>query len=313
MFLNYKNDNWNDLPFVCYKWINSIQKIIKSNKIPILNGNTIYITSDYSGQHKKSKYEIMSFLYTDIDNSISWIYNQRYMRQHILTDGRRISFKGMNDRTKMAALIPFLKASFQIRGVMLTIAVSKQINQLCSGPIFLQNTIKELELKGKWDIKSFDKMLFISNIVTTLIGGLSKSNQHIEWITDNDNFTSNNHKINDLKKILEKLTSAYVQVPLNELWLGTTDIDNGDRIEEDLAAIPDLAAGAFCEIINDLADKFGKISPYILMEYKKKASPKSEIIIDWYFSKSQELLKELIVFDKVEDGYHISKFHLKDT
>jgi len=33
----------------------------------------------------------------------------------------------------------------------------------------------------------------------------------------------------------------YIQYQLDELGIGTTEIDEGDRLEEDLTAIPDLA------------------------------------------------------------------------
>ena len=304
-----KNENWTDIENVPEGWINTIQRIIKSNKIPYMNGPDIYIASDYSGQHKQSKYELISVLYTDLENSSYWLENQNYMRKHILRDGRRISLKGLRDEAKFRSLIPFLKASFQIRGVLLTIAVNKEITDLCADIDFFSKLTKRLDLKGKWSLKSFDRMLFIVNIISVLMGGLSKSGQNIYWITDNDDFTANASRLEDLKKLIDRYSSVYVQKPLGEVGLGTTNIDPGDRIEEDLAAITDLSAGALSEVLNGMAKKFGKISHSVDMPYRDKLSDKTEIIMDWYFSKSTELLKELIVFEKEKTGYSVFKFN----
>jgi hypothetical protein len=47
----------------------------------------------------------------DADSSMPWQIERLRIRQRYLPDGRRISFKGLNDVKKQQALIPFLEAT----------------------------------------------------------------------------------------------------------------------------------------------------------------------------------------------------------
>jgi hypothetical protein len=66
-------------------------------------------------------------------------------------------------------------------------------------------------------------------------------------------------------------------------------LDEGDRFEEDLAAIPDIAAGCLCETVNRIHNQHGQV-PSV-----KTVSPgitnKSALIQDWFFFESDTLRK----------------------
>jgi hypothetical protein len=57
--------------------------------------------------------------------------------------------------------------------------------------------------------------------------------------------------------MLSSWSSHYVKHNLGELGIGTTSIDEGDRIEEDLAAVADLVAGAAAEVVTRMAEQCG--------------------------------------------------------
>lgn len=89
-------------------------------------GPTLLLLSDYSGQHKKSKYEAFSFLLTDLKFCWLWDELRADVRSQILKNHRRISLKGMNDDRKRSALIPFLNVANSIPGLIMTMLVNKE-------------------------------------------------------------------------------------------------------------------------------------------------------------------------------------------
>ena len=112
--------------------------------------------------------------------------------------------------------------------------------------------------------------------------------------------------------MLGKFSGLYVRHPLGELGIGTTILDEGDRLEEDLAAIPDLAAGAISEITTKLSRKSGrKIPRGLAIPYTYNFSAKTEIIGSWLMDNTQKLKRTIIVFEKEENGFSVFRLHWK--
>ncbi len=217
-----------------YPWGHTIERILQSVSLPPLDGPVIYISSDYGGSNECSLYETYSVLYLDLKESKEWEWQRREVRARYLADGRRMSFKALNDRQRQAAIGPFLNAANRISGILVTIAVRKSIKVLCSDFQFFEYSKSKLALDPRMTLPSFERMLRIVNLLGLLMGGLAKPNQHVYWISDQDALFANPNRTNDLKNVLEHWTSHYVTWPLGEVGLGTTIIDEGDRVEEDL-------------------------------------------------------------------------------
>ena len=79
--------------------------------------------------------------------------------------------------------------------------------------------------------------------------------------------------------------------------MGTTNLDEGDRLEEDLAAIPDLIAGSLAETMTSLLKRYGKIPqvPVVLERHTTKA----ELISNWLFFSKRRLKKVTCLFEHV--------------
>ena len=97
-------------------------------------------------------------------------------------------------------------------------------------------------------------MLQLTQLIACVIGGLSQPFQNIYWISDEDSLFANIVRHTDVTRVLSSYSGHYVRHELGELRVGTTSIDEGDRLEEDLAAVADLAAGALAEILTRMAD-----------------------------------------------------------
>jgi hypothetical protein len=259
--------------------------------------------SDYSGQHRKSRYYVTSILVFDLESSAQWEYNRRGIRDKFLRDGRRMSFKRLRDRRRAEALVPLLRAANTITGVCATFAISKKVGTLCTRPEDFDKFSQRLNLRGKWNSKSFEHVVRLTHFVSLLVAGLSQPGQHIYWISDEDPFFANTRRSQDVAHLVSSFTSHYVAHQLGELGVGTTQIDEGDLLEEDLAAIPDLVAGAVAEIATAIAkENQGRIPIGLTLSLPTDLAPKTEILADWIADDTQSLKRPIVVFDKTKSN-----------
>ncbi len=281
-------------------------------EFPALNGAVINIFSDYSGQHKASKYEVITALYVDLEATRTWEIKRRQIRQQLLPNGRRMSFKSLNDRYREKALVPFLGTANSIVGLLVTLIINKSIKELCVGKVDIEKAKESLGLQLQWRIKDLETTLRVAHLIGLLIGGLSQPRQSIYWISDEDSLFASPQRTQDLSTILGKITGFYVRHELGELGLGTTAIDPGDRFEEDAAAIADLTAGGMAEAANAIATQAGgKIPVRIAFPFEGNFSPKTEIISSWVWQSHGELRKVVILFEKQNKGYSVSKWNME--
>ena len=299
-----QNPNWKPIQTPLFPWTRSFEKIISSYELPNLCGSVIYAVSDYSGSHKTSRYQTISVLFADLENSRDWEIYRRQIRQKYLADGRRLSFKGLNDKQKQDALIPFLNAANSIRGVSVTLVISKAIDNL----YLLKNDVevahKSFGLESKWKFHSLETAIRVAHFVSILTAGLSKDNQDVYWISDEDELFANVQKTQDLQKIIGKLSAISIKHKLKNLGMGTTTIDEGDRFEEDLTAIPDLIAGAMSEIATKLAQfSGGRIPNNLALPFSSEFTTKTDIISSWIWSNSPSLPKVVIIVEKHGKGF----------
>ena len=85
------------------------------------------MASDYSGEHEGSPFQVLTFLLADRPSILQWDGERLRIRQEHLADGRRLLFKGLSDALKQKAVIPFLKASANMNGIVLCMAVEKSL------------------------------------------------------------------------------------------------------------------------------------------------------------------------------------------
>ena len=93
----------------------------------------LIIASDYSGQHKGASHEAYSFVITSEDALNEWLILLRQFRRQWLPDGRRISFKKLNESVRWRSLPKFLELAGELRGNIITIMIDNRINSFMSG------------------------------------------------------------------------------------------------------------------------------------------------------------------------------------
>jgi hypothetical protein len=307
------NPRWNLIERPLYRWVPTIERILCAQQLPAVRGSVINIFSDYGGEHKGSWYNVTAVLYLDLYTSATWEMLRRSVRKRYLADGRRLSFKTLGDRHRQRALIPFLEAANSIVGICVVVAVHKTIIRLCADEIIFDKFNSNLNSQKVWEYEAFEKMLRVVHLVSLLIGGLSKPSQHIYWFSDEDALFANLATTEDLKAMLERFSSHYVQHPLRELGIGTTAIDEGDRFEEDHATIPDLAAGAVAEMLTRLSSYAGGKLPVngLAIPFTDKFTPKTELMHSWLADQTKTLQRVVIVFEGIEpQGFAVFKLDM---
>lgn len=302
---------WNRIRRPLYPWVPTVERIVNTLSIPALNGPVIYVASDYGGAHDASLYETISFVYLDMEASSEWETLRRAVRKQYLGDGRRMSFKALNDRQRQKALVPFLDAANHISGIALTMAIRKTVKNFCSDKDFFLYSKRKLGLDHRIKYSEFEKMLRVVQVVSMLVGGLSKPNQNLYWISDEDALFANDLRSRAVKAVLDRWSSHYVNHPMGEVGVGTTTIDEGDRLDEDLNAIPDLMSGAVAEMVTAVANELGgRIPTQVAVPLRFSVSPKADIIYDWVCDNQYRLQRVVIVVEKHKtNGFSVSRFN----
>jgi len=303
---------WRNITEPLYPWVKTINRILTVEDPPTISGPTMHIASDYSGTDKRSRYLVTAILCCDMEASSDWEMSRRSIRQEHLADGRRMSYKALNDAKRSRALAPFLSAAEYIYGLCLVIIVNKSIRRLCLNDSSEYQKLREIaELKARWKDSELENVLRLTHFVSCVMGGMSQPGQNVYWISDEDSSFANLLRHSDVANLLSTYSSHYVKHNLGESGVGTTSIDEGDRMEEDLAAVADLAAGALSEVLNRLAETCGgRIPTNLTIEHNKRFLAKADLISRWFWLGRSSLRRVAVLFEKHPHGFSCSRFQM---
>lgn len=302
---------WNDLSNTQIPWVGSFSRIVKSVSPPVIHGDSIFISSDYSGDHPKSKYSVLSILAIDLSKVIDWEIKRRDIRGSLLLNNRRMSFKGLNDIYKRNAMPRFIESANALNGLLVNVVLSKGINDIIYSET-LHKVLSDLNLTNhKWNATAFKRVSTIVHFIALVIAGLIRDKQNVYWYSDEDNMFANETISKDVSMILGRFSGMYVTATPGELGIGTTKLNEDDFFEEDLNAIPDLAAGALSEFFNkvhSLTDRNNMRNFAYL--FPKDLTSKAEHLINWNSNPSRSLKKVTVVFDRgrKKGSYKIWRF-----
>lgn len=211
---------------------------------------TLLLFSDYGGSHKGARFEVLSFLVLALDGTEGFDGMRRRLRKGTLGHERRMSYKTLNDRMRMRSLQAFLDTLDQLEGLLVNFALDKRAIGRLSEEYAPDVTPEHL---SKWASRPFRKLTQIGHLAAILIEGVRSDHQNLVWMSDEDEIAPNELKHAEATRILGHLLSHYCSGPMGHFRFGTTASDTGDRLIEDLAAAPDLAAGCIGEVLSLLA------------------------------------------------------------
>jgi len=297
------SSHWRQTKTPLLPWVRTVDRIFASCELPCLSGPTIALMSDYGGEHRTSRYDVISILVLDSENTGQWEYMRRDIRHRKLKDSRRMSFKNLGDYRRKQAFESFLLAANSITGVCASFAIHKEVKFLCTNPKQFGEFIQQFKLEGGWNAKALDHLIRLVHFICLLIAGLSQPNQNVYWISDEGSFFANTPRCQDVTRLASYFTSYYVKHQLGELGIGTTQIDEADMRLEDLTAIPDLVAGAVADLATRIATTYGgRIPVGLALSLPTKLPPKVQVLAGWLADDTQRLKRPTVVFDLAETG-----------
>lgn len=296
--------------------INSLNKLFRELDLKspsafpdFQKSKSILIGSDYSGQHSTSVYEAFGFILVDPEKTGYWIKEREEVRKRFLPDGRRMSFKKLGDRRRAEALPEFLSASDLLAGLLVIFLVHSKIGSLfVPDKDLLEGEANTISL-DHWSPHISEKLLRICHFSSLLLAGLSRKNQDVLWITDQDDIAQNVQKHTEFVKGFGNISSHYLTHDLGHLRIATTASDSGSRDVEDFVAIADLAAGAVCQAMNTFHQSGLNLVQKIVVPYPMKMDQKIVHVLNW-FSKGNGTLKKLVIgFEPAKDSSKIFARH----
>jgi hypothetical protein len=264
-------------------------------------GSTIAIGSDYSGQHSTSKYEAFGLVFADLHRCGAWIDARRSLREELLSDGRRFSYKSLKDRQRAAALPRFLEAVDSIPGLAVVILVEKTIESLFKSSGRIESSDPEIRLFSHWSPRVVERLLRVCHFVAFFLAGLSREDQDVLWITDQDGIVANPTMHSEMVEAFGRISSHYLTHTLRHLRIATTASDTGKRDVEDFVSIADFAAGTVCETINSYHRADTRPVPGIVLPTPTDTKTKALHLMNW-FSDKRSVLKRLVIAFESEAG-----------
>jgi hypothetical protein len=249
---------------------------------------------DIGGSQKSQPFETYSFLLLDLDQNPYWLHGQAEFRKRVFLQRRRMAFKAMNDGARRRALRPFLQLSEVLNGVLVTFAIHKT-----ERPEIGFGGSAEDELAAVWKPAVIDRLMWMVYLGAFLVSGLSVGGQDVMFILDEDEVAANVPQLTKLTEIFGRAVANQQGPMMGHLRCGTTKSDDGSLALEDLAALPDLAAGAAAEFVCAFAtESAGPLSPF-LQRLPSSVSWKTRMIMPWLLSSGRSLERMICLIDGV--------------
>lgn len=288
----------------------AVEALKNPSLIPDLSGDkTLFLFSDYS--RVRGRYKTYSFFVLGRSGADYFNTARKMLRRDFSLGDRRMSFKGLNDKVKLRALPAFLSLAGASDGFILTFAVSSNIRYMFAEQ-FLQVWPDLAAVKKP----VLEDMLRIAHFGAQAVLIAFSSKQNIVWFTDEDSIVANEAYQQHFGRLAQAVIGRFLpDEKIGKIGFGLTGVDDGSLEIEDLVSIPDLVAGALCEVLDALSEKGQHIKSRVLLN-KPGVSRKADIICEW-IGKTQCPLKKLgVTFDVIGPGtwdWRPTFFQIKST
>lgn len=281
-----------------WPWAFSIQKFIDQSEPRPRVSPDILIASDYGGEHPEATHNIYSYLVVR-DGGRQWSSTIRDVRRDLLPDGRRMSYKRLDDRRRQAALVRFLEAAANLDGHLVAISVDKRQKRLSTDLGNVEEICAMLGLGARWNAQALEAMLRKVQFAALLLPLWSTAWTNVTWITDRDEFVQNDARHDDALATFARMMGFYLRHPMGDIRLHTTGQDPGMLQFEDLCSIPDLAAGMLSDVSAQMARQ-GRSDGDHSRLVNTRLQLKADVLADWFWDRSTRLRKTMIAIDTVD-------------
>ncbi|UYN97271.1 MAG: hypothetical protein KIT25_10190 [Enhydrobacter sp.] len=255
--------------------------------------------SDYSGQHQGATHEAYSFLVATQDQIVEWLPLRQRFRDQWLPDRRRISFKQLREPMRRRAFPHFLNLVGQLPANLITIMISQHVGSfVVGGPAALARELNDCFVPGTPN-HTVEKIYRLALFVATLNAGLREEAQRSLWISDHDETLDTFEKRECFGRLATYLTFGLTG------WRNaadhgfvTTAASGLPEWVEDVAAIPDIAAGASARLCDLLPVFMGRPTWTVPISQFDKVDWRARLFGDWLSARESELRHVLVRLER---------------
>jgi hypothetical protein len=146
-------------------------------------------------------------------------------------------------------------------------------------------------------------MLRLASFVALILAGFRQEGQPSFWVSDHDEALDKYDKREHFAKLATYLTFGLTkwQSAADHVF-GTTGMDNSPYWSEDLAAVPDLVAGAYCKMAFHLPSILDRRNWVIGMSPSSISDWRARLVGNWLAQSGEELKHVLLRLERMEDG-----------
>jgi hypothetical protein len=256
---------------------------------------TQLIVSDYSGQHRQATHEVYSFLITTLATLQAWLPLRDEFRAQWLPDGRRLSFKQLREPVRRRAFPHFLELAGRLPANLITIMVDNRVGTFVQGgPLALAETLDDCFTPDMSE-GSVEKICRLALFVALLQAGLRKEDQPSLWISDHDETLDSFDRRARFSRLATYFTFGLTGwTNAAEQNFTTTEAGKLPLWAEDVAAIPDIAAGACAQLSGVLPLFIGDKTWTVPINYGGSLDWRARIFGDWLSATHGELRHVLL-------------------
>jgi hypothetical protein len=256
------------------------------------SAKSIFIASDYGGEHQSAKHKVYSFLVVDFNRQGLCISQQKQTREKYFGGkSYTIEFKKLAASGRDSALPDWLRSADNLIGYLITLAVDVKLDSIFGQPDQigqLPQILSGTGLGNSWKPHIAEKLLRILHFQSYLCSLVLRPQQGVFWMTDRDAITEDSEKTKALLNTWVRVFPLYIPDGLAKHKLGLAipfDAKNPEgRQLNDALTYPDLAAGAVEEF---LADYFSE-GP------KNRGKTTTDSILKWLAVDSPTLKKRVL-------------------
>lgn len=214
---------------------------------------TLMLGSDYGGNPNSTAWQTYAFIVSTDDQYRSWIKRQLRIRKETGLGSRRMKFSdAWRDKKKRAALGPMLENADSLRGLLVVVAVPREVKTLFPMDIDRETgQFNEGLLNGpleKSSRKTKERLLIILNLAAFLLEKYSQRDQEVHWITDSDDIWPSEAYNESLGDVLQRCRYRYANHEIRNLSVIRACKENLPA--EEYASLADLAAGVVETILS---------------------------------------------------------------
>ena len=273
-------------------------------------GREVILVSDYAGHSRESNFQSYSFLLIDLLFIWYWDAVRTHLRKNLLPNRRRLSYKKLqSDKKRARCLVPFLRAANSLPGVLITFLIHKNIGSLFDADSD-RGDPPDVD-RHHWQPEQFEKLMRVAHLSSLLLSGLVREGQRVLWVSDEDEIVPNEPRHVEACKLFSQVLGQYLTCEPSRLQFATTRSDDPTLRLEDLAALPDFAAGCLAEITTSMSDNGLLAAPGVLGPMDARVSTKARAIVGWLADNTYTLRKLHFAIDYVPPrGLKLKKLNL---